>query len=170
MSCVCARKVWFYCPHCNDFAANIFNKNLPKLKIPFCSPSNYLIGRGELSAMNGTTLRSSLSQPDSRRAQRKIHGAWALSNLSNLRSLTILSKETSFVVEYWKYQIYKTGFVFLVKSVIYWKYSRLWSIGTSLPVSLLCSFVFQYPLYVTWSHVNIGSAIGLLDYYETSRL
>ena len=60
--------------------------------------------------------------------------------------VTILSKETSFVVKYWIYQTQQViknnvttfNFIkrasFLVESVIYRKYSRLWSIDTSIPM------------------------------------
>ena len=97
--------VVLHCPFCNDFAANIFNKNLIKnLKIPLFSPSNYLIRRGSCQLRVGQLRDLPYRNPTSRRTQRKNHGAWARSNLSKLRSLAILSKETSFVVEYWKYQ------------------------------------------------------------------
>ena len=95
MSCVYARKVRFHCPRCNDFAANIVNTNLlKKLQIHLFSPSSYfkLEGVARVGRLKNCGL-GHWSSPTSRPAQRKIHGAWARSNLSNLRNLTILSKE-----------------------------------------------------------------------------
>ena len=104
--------------HCNDLAANIFNKNLlKKLQIPLFSPSKYLIRMGTCSCQLwvGQLCDLPYYSPTSCRAQRKIHSAWARSNLSNLRSLTILSKETSFVEEYSEHQLH------INKAIIWFK-------------------------------------------------
>ena len=73
-------RVVLHCPHCNDFPANIFNKNIiAKLQITLFSPSKGLIGKGIAVSYDyesaGQLRDLPYHSPTSRRAQRKIHGA-----------------------------------------------------------------------------------------------
>ena len=93
LMCLCTESVVFTMgPHCNNFAAITFNKNLmKKLKIPLYPPSNYLIRRGSCQLWVGQLFRDPImaARHPVCRAQRKIHArrvwSWALVAQQNLR-------------------------------------------------------------------------------------